>query len=545
LNISSSEAPEIVIETRDRLFDKGFLTTLSEALPAFLRSRRWYQDKTRNIAEAAIQDVIVFDRARSYVLPVKLVYEEGGTQLYVLAFSVVWDGTEPLGREAADNVAARLRTADGEQGFLYDAFWNPQFRSELFKLIAGGKSISGRHSELVAAQTAAFSKLAGADLRDIDSVVSRAEQSNTSLIFGDKFILKVFRKLEQGINPDVEVGMFLTEREFKHTPAVAGRIEYAPVHGSPAYFAILQQFVKNQGDAWKYTLDSLGGFFGTALARGTPPTLPTYHPLQLMAEEATAQARDLIGSYLDSARLLGKRTAELHAALADENAEPDFAPERFTYEDRQNLYLEMKDQADTAFQLLREQQEKLTGAERDEADEVLSAEKPIRDRFQPLLNQNVTAMRIRHHGDYHLGQVLYTGTDFMIIDFEGEPARPLAERRLKRLALRDVAGMIRSFQYASYAALFGQVPGTAIDSERADDVEGWAAYWTAYVGAEYLKGYFETAGHLAFVPASEGERRLLLDVFILQKALYEVAYELNNRPAWVRIPLRGILTLLA
>ena len=235
----------------------------------------------------------------------------------------------------------------------------------------------------------------------------------------------------------------------------------------------------------------------------------------------------------------------MHAALADGNAEPEFAPERFSYEDKQDLYLEMKDQADTAFRLLREQQGNLTGAERDEANEVMSAEQSVRGRFQPLLDQNIRAMRIRHHGDYHLGQVLYTGTDFMIIDFEGEPARPLAERRLKRLALRDVAGMIRSFQYASYAALFGQVPGTAIDPGRDEDVEGWAAFWTAYVSAEYLKGYFEAAGQLAFVPDSEGERRLLLEVFILQKALYEVAYELNNRPAWVRIPLRGILTLLA
>jgi maltose alpha-D-glucosyltransferase/alpha-amylase len=157
----------------------------------------------------------------------------------------------------------------------------------------------------------------------------------------------------------------------------------------------------------------------------------------------------------------------------------------------------------------------------------------------------VSAVRIRHHGDFHLGQVLFTGNDFMIIDFEGEPARPLAERRMKTLAMRDVAGMIRSFQYAAYAALFGRVPGLSVDSNSAEAIESWADYWTAIVSAEYLTGYRSAASGAAFMPSGVEEQRMILDAFLLQKALYEVSYELNNRPTWVGIPLRGILQLLS
>jgi maltose alpha-D-glucosyltransferase / alpha-amylase len=545
LSIFSSEAPEIKIQDESQLFDKAFVAALCEILPDVLCGSRWYRDKTRTIAVINVLDVIVFENARSYVVVVKVGYQEGEPQLYVLAFSIAWDGANQLETEAARSIVATVKTVDGTEGVLYDAFWNGAFRDSVFRLIENGRSLRGLTSELVASQTSAFRVMMGAARPRLESVVSSAEQSNTSLIFGDRFILKVFRKLEQGMNPDLEIGSFLTERGFTHTPAIAGSIEYTPPHGEPAYFAILQQFVPNKGDAWRYTLDSLGGFFRSVLSGRELPTLGSYHPMTLASQELPAQAGELIGSYLDSARLLGERTAQMHATLADENAGPGFAPERFAFEHKQELYRSMEAQVDTAFRLLRQEESKLHDAEREDVDKVLSSEQAIRNRSQALLHRDISAGRIRHHGDFHLGQVLYTGTDFVIIDFEGEPARPLPERRRKGLALRDVAGMIRSFQYAAYAALFGKVPGVSVYPGQASIVEGWAAWWTAYVSAEYLKAYFATASHLSFVPASEEERRQLLDVFLLQKALYEVAYELNNRPAWVRIPLRGILTLLA
>ncbi len=310
--------------------------------------------------------------------------------------------------------------------------------------------------------------------------------------------------------------------------------------------AILQQFVPNQGDAWSYTLISLGDFFANALAsKRDPPNLPNEHPLGLIGQEIPSELRSFIGPYLESAALLGKRTAEMHAALADGNGGPDFAPEAFTAEDAHQLHRDLLGQADITFQLLRRKQAVLTGAVADQARELLRIEHRVNERFAAVGQHPISAVRIRHHGDYHLGQVLYTGQDFMIIDFEGEPARPLSERRAKVLALRDVAGMIRSFQYAAFAALFGQVPGIPGEPAMLELVALWAAAWNAYVSATYLRAYFEEARGLPFVPSEWSERRILLDAFLLQKALYEVAYELNNRPDWLRIPLRGILGLVA
>jgi maltose alpha-D-glucosyltransferase/alpha-amylase len=235
----------------------------------------------------------------------------------------------------------------------------------------------------------------------------------------------------------------------------------------------------------------------------------------------------------------------MHAALTDEKAGPDFAPEKFNDDYARHLYGDMIDQADATFGLLDDKKNMLSGEAAESAKKLLGLQAGVRDRFASLRQAGLKAVRIRHHGDYHLGQVLATGDDFIIIDFEGEPARPLAHRRIKTLAMRDVAGMVRSFSYAGYAALFGLVPGVTVSDEKREQVEGWAAFWGAWVSAEYLKTYFETAAGAPFVGADPKEHRLLFDAFMLQKALYEVAYELNNRPGWVQIPLRGILDLIA
>ncbi len=265
--------------------------------------------------------------------------------------------------------------------------------------------------------------------------------------------------------------------------------------------------------------------------------------MDLTTRELPSEVRDLLGGYADSAHLLGVRTAQMHAALADPNGGPDFAPEPFAQEDGEQLYEDMLSQADIAFELLRRKQAVLEDTAAEKAQKVLHLEHRVMERFSQLRDQTTAAVRIRFHGDFHLGQVLYTGSDFMIIDFEGEPARPLSQRRAKGLAMRDVAGMIRSFQYAAYAALFGQVPGAAFRPD--STTESWADFWTAWVSAIYLNGYFGAANASPFVPADLEQRRVLFDAFLLQKALYEVAYELNNRPDWVRIPLRGILSLIS
>ena len=480
---------------------------LAARLPQYIATRRWFRSKTRTIERAEIRDAMRVPETNCFLLFTRLHYAEGSEDDYVL--------TLVLGEDAHEEEEALSRK---------------EFRDWLLSAIACDQQLSGTDGDLAALRTAAFKDECGSSALKMESSVSRAEQSNTSIIYGDQFILKLFRKVEEGINPDIEIGRFLTEHGFSHTPAVLGSFEYRAHEGARYAVGILQKFVSNQGDAWKYTLDSLREFFERASRSRETPQAPAGHPLDL-AQNIPHEVRDLLGGYAESARLLGERTAQMHAVLAQPGTGPDFATEPFAAADGQKLYDEILGQADITFELLRRKQAILAGTAKDEAASALRLEHRILERISPLRTQKIDAARIRFHGDYHLGQVLYTGSDFMIIDFEGEPARPLKERRGKTLAMRDVAGMLRSFQYAAYAA--------------PNATESWSTYWNAWASALYLNGYLKAAENSAFLPRDRDQQRLLIDAFLLQKALYEVAYELNNRPDWVRIPLRGILNLVS
>ncbi len=552
--MASSEVPVLELPSIGNPFSDASISKLESLLPQYIAARRWFRAKARTIQKAQVEDVIPTGEKQSYVLVIRLDYTAGHSDLYVVAVAL---GQITFGNGVADkrppagaDVIATYRTGDGSEGNIYEALSNEAFRDFMLEAIACSRSFRGRTGELSASRTVGWSEDYRGSGMKLKTSVSRAEQSNTSIIYGDRFILKLFRKIEPGINPDIEIGTFLTERGFRHTPRVLGNMEYRKSNGTVYATAILQEFVRNQGDAWAYTLDSLAGFFGRVLGGNTyAPVLESYHPMQialkLAEQEIAPDIREKLGEYADSAHLLGRRTAEMHAALADGNAGPDFAPEPFTPADGDQLQQEMAGQADIAFELLRRKQAVLTETAAADASLLLRMEQQVLSRFQRLRDHAITTARIRTHGDYHLGQVLYTGSDFMIIDFEGEPARPLAERRSKTLAMRDVAGMIRSFQYAAYAALFDQAPGDSMDPDTRSKIESWSAFWSAWSSAIYLRGYFGAVKDLPFVSAGANERRTLLDSFLLQKALYEVAYELNNRPDWVRIPLRGILSLVS
>jgi maltose alpha-D-glucosyltransferase / alpha-amylase len=540
--------PVVQIRSWERLTDERTIGTLTRLLPEFLKTRRWFRSKARRIRLASVRDVLPVPEASAFVAMVHVEFTDGEPDDYLLPVAVA-RGEEVADAEARfkDTIVARLEAPDGTHGVLYGALFNPAFADSLLGMIARRRRIRGQTGELVGIHTRRLRKVWGGHRPDLTSRVLSAEQSNSSIVYGDRFILKLFRKVEPGLNPDVEISEFLTDQEFPNTPPLTGYLEYRPDAGAPVQYGILQGFVPNQGDAWNYTMDSLSRFFEEALASTEAPKLPAggaQHPLVLMHQEIPADVRELIGEYLESARLLGQRTAEMHIALTDPTAGPDFAPEPYTDHYRQGLYHGMLALANRSLQLLREKVSSLPEPVASEARFVLEHEGEVRSRFGLLRSTRIDTVRIRHHGDFHLGQVLYTGQDFIIIDFEGEPARPLSERRLKRSPVRDVAGMVRSFQYAAYASLFGQVAGLTPRPEAAELVSAWAELWTAWVSATFVKGYLARAGDAAFVPKTPESRRILLDAFLLEKVIYEIAYELNNRPEWVRIPLHGITKLL-
>ena len=260
------------------------------------------------------------------------------------------------------------------------------------------------------------------------------------------------------------------------------------------------------------------------LAAGTPPQL----------------AESMFGPYLESAALLGRRTAEMHVALASETDLPHFGREPFSQLYQRSLYQAVRNLAGRTFSMFRRNVNNVPDEIQTQGRAVIAREGQIFERLYRIVQQKIDAVRIRCHGDYHLGQVLYTGSDFVIVDFEGEPSRSIGERQLKASPLRDVAGMLRSFDYVSYSALSDRIAGMVLSADERARLDQWMQFWTFWSSAAFLKSYLALADGQPFLPGTRDSIQLLLDVYLLEKALYELRYELNNRPDWARIPLHGI-----
>jgi maltose alpha-D-glucosyltransferase/alpha-amylase len=523
-------------------------TVLPRVLPAYLRARRWFGGKARPIRTARVRASLplALRGGPVHLALVHVAYAEGDDETYALPLAFArGEDAERLVREQPHAVVARLRCREGE-GVLHDALAESALPRAVLAAIAGRRSAKGAAGELVATTTGALRALRRVGDLELEPQLAGAEQSNSSIVYGDRYILKLFRKLESGPNPDAEIGRFLTDRGFPNTPPVVGTLELRQSRGSTALLGILHGFVPDAEDAWSHTLDHLGRYLErAAAAEEPPPELPASSAalLERAAGQPPEEARGAVGDYLERAALLGRRTGELHVALAS-GSDPAFAPEPFGTLYQRSLYQSLRSSAVQTFELLRRGLGGLPEAVGDDGVRVLELERAAIERYSGLLRGRIDAQRTRVHGDYHLGQVLYDGQDFVILDFEGEPARPLGERRIKRSPLRDVAGMIRSFHYASRALFTGQGPSTSVRSEDVARLEPWARYWYGSVSAVFLSGYLRAAAAGRFLPSSQEELTLLLDVFLLEKALYELGYELNNRPDWALLPLRGIRQLL-
>ncbi|MBM4259049.1 MAG: maltose alpha-D-glucosyltransferase [Deltaproteobacteria bacterium] len=531
------------------LLQNGKAAPLEGALLAYLRNQRWFGGKARTVRSTAVSEILrVPMDDECYAVSLLLTYTEGDPETYVLTLGVATgEHAAQLEKEQPATLVARVQR-NGGVGVLYEALGRKDLHQELLTMMTRRRRYKGQRGELVGVTTRAYPRLPTPGSL-LETALLKTEQSNTSIVYDQQFILKLFRRVSQGVNPDLEIGRFLTEKvRFPHTAAVAGALEYRPERGEPVTVGILHCFVPHACDAWQYTIDELRAYFErAAIHRETDPGILLQKPFIAASEDDPPTiVTEVLSSYAASIRLLGQRTAELHLALASDTTDPLFAPEPFSALYQRSIYQSMWSVAGQAFPLLRRRLPTLAAPVRTLAQRVLELEKEVGKRFQSVIGRKITAMRIRHHGDYHLGQVLYTGKDFVIIDFEGEPARPLSERRIKRSPLRDVAGMLRSFHYAAYNVLFAQeTQGSGDSTPEAQTLrESWARVWHLWVSALFLRSYRDTAHRAPFVPHSLDELHVLLDAYLLEKAVYELSYELNNRPEWVRIPLAGILQLL-
>jgi maltose alpha-D-glucosyltransferase/alpha-amylase len=356
------------------------------------------------------------------------------------------------------------------------------------------------------------------------------EQSNTSVLVGDRMMVKAYRKLVRGEHPELEIGRFLTEvADYHNTPALLGAVLHVEDGGPTTALMIVQAFVRNQGDGWSFTIDQLVRYLDEIRLGAAS------------AEEPTEASAEDLAFYLSLAGTLGQRTAELHRALAVESGNPDFEPEPITEEDTSRWVDAAKAQAQRAFGRLEQASSRLTGDEHAQAQALLARHQECIDLIGSLIAGGVTAFKTRYHGDYHLGQVLKAQNDWFIIDFEGEPAKSLDQRRAKHSPLRDVAGMLRSFNYAAWAAV------KRVEDLQADagpKVLGSALEWEQRAAKAFLTSYHDAITGCPSYPADEAVAKRLLDLFTLEKALYEIAYEAANRPAWLGIPIKGVTGIL-
>jgi len=513
--------------------DKRFIER--KVLPLFLKKCRWFGGKARVISKIGIENVypLKIEGTTHYLTLIEVHYVQRLPELYFLPMAFIpADRVLEQVEYNAQSVICRAEIRD-EPGFIMDSSYDRVFRDYL--LTGMERKLRVKYGAgVLEFNSSIFAKM---DLSGgIESKILKADQSNTAIIYNDRYFFKFYRKLEREMNPDLEIVRFLSENaSFANSPRYMGSIELHDERGV-VVFGLLQEKVDNQGEAWGMSTDSVGRFFERVMAGAKQEKLPKLVNKPLMRfEEAPELIQEFIGrGFYERVVRLGQRTAEMHLALASDNSNPAFAPEYFTPNYQRSLYSSLRKLVRDRFALLEGSLSKLTPEVRDFARKVLELETEVLQCFREIYETRITAIKTRIHGDYHLGQVLFTGNDFVIIDFEGEPGFTFSERRLKKSPLKDVAGMMRSFHYAAFGKILLNENYRARDMQF---LEAWAEQWQHYVSRFYLGAYMDRMGKGR---EWSDENNLLIRTFLIEKAIYELGYELNGRPDWVIIPLRGI-----
>ncbi len=537
---------------------------LAPILLEHVTTRRWFRGKARQLKGATIADVIPFPPAISSaahrILLLRVEYLHGAPETYLVPAALATDdrAREIAARSPRAVIAEVALAGNGPDvqppaAILHDALVDPAFTGPLLEAIQDRSAATGAAGALHAMPLRGLHAAMEGEALPAPRIVE-GTHTNSLIIYGDRLLLKLFRLVEEGESPELEIGRFLGEQGFGGAARLHGSIEYRR-RGRPACtIGALLEYIPHQGDGWTDALEGLDLFYERVLsdedARAVTAPLPPRSLLAAARSEPHPLAARLAGAHLVRARLLGERTAALHRALGQGGQDPAFRREPFSMLHQHSLFQSAHGMLARTFELLRRRLPALstTGLTRAIAEAALPREAEIDARLREILARKLEVARIRTHGDLHLAQVLWTGEDFVIIDFEGEPARPLSERRYKRSALRDVAGMLRSFDYAGAAAL----RGGRVRPEDTPALVGWTDAWVAWASASYLAGYLGAierdegdAQGPPLIPRDERDVALLLDFHLLEKCIYEIGYELNNRPDWVDIPLRGLARILA
>lgn len=535
----------------EEVLSERLTPALEKAFVPYLLAVKWFRPAAKAIKSATLQEAgaAPLGSARAFLTLWQVEYAGADPEWYVVPLAFATGGKAGrLRRDEPHRVVAEVTIAQSEQrGVLYDALGLREFDIGLLEAIARRRRFKGRGGTAVAWRGPLLRGLARGATADLESASLKASQRHTSIRYGERFVLKLFRRLHWGVNPEIELGRFLTERRFPYTPPLAGTLEYHRADGERLSLAAVHGWLPKAENGWEYTLRALDRYYERVLSLPTEnDKLPAAGgPLiQFARQEFPAEVPELVGTYLESARLLGVRTAELHLVLASEPEDPNFAPEPFTSYYQRGLYQSMRNATRHNLHQLRDALSRLPAPTVLLANRVLDREPEILRRFQALLTLRVSASRIRCHGDYGLDQVLHTGKDFMIVDFEGHPGQAISERRIKRLVLRDVAGMLCSFRYAAGTALARQIELGRLGGDTQAKADRWAAWWRFWTSVAFLKGYLSSLGRSSLLPARDEELQALIEIYQLHRTVDELGGHLAARPALAEPACEGILDLL-
>jgi maltose alpha-D-glucosyltransferase/alpha-amylase len=526
---AEAEARATAVEFETLVMTGGWRTLLEgrtrsvlerEVLPAFLSGRRWFAQRGTSTTARVVMTVPLARRDPEFELAIIETKGERETAQYVLPLIIRWTRLDRVRHNP--NALAAVRRGRSE-GSLLDAAADASFIAFLIEQMRGARTIEGDGGRLVFEPTRALSSAPPVNLETVGAI--NTEQSNTTVLVGRDYVLKLFRRLEAGINPELEIGRFLTEAvSFQHTPALLASAELER-DGKKSAVAVLHQFVENQGDAWTVTAHYLDRFV---------------EEQRLLTAEAAGQS-DEQAAYVARMQLIGMRVAQLQLAFASRHDIAEFAPEPVEARDVRHWREDTLQSANVVLDELVTRQAELPQPTRALLDDVIAKRASLPKLLRELVPDSLELSKIRHHGDFHLGQMLMVKDDVSIIDFEGEPRRSIEERRRRAPAARDVAGLIRSIDYSATAAL-----QRAIDS--APDPQGKIARaldgWRDSAVGTFLGSYRQTLSDARLWPRSPEESDRLLDFFLLQKVFYEIGYELAHRPNWVWVPLAGARRIL-
>jgi len=545
----ATSLPVLVLSGRwETLFAQGPRGRLeTDVFPAYLARQRWFSAKARPMARLRLGDYCLIQATAPlvYLVLVEVTYTDGGAETYALVLGIsVGEPAAALLQTNPGLVLTRLRGPQGE-GLLHQALGTEAAAAPLLTMIQEQRRLPSGAGEFRGFTTRVYPEVRGALEEPLAVRLVQTEQSNSSIIYGSRLILKCIRRAEAGIHPELDMGRYLTEKAaLSFVPPLAGGITYHRPGRAPTTLALLHGYVRSGGTGWDYTLDLLGRYYEQALGYTEAPVgldLSIQGLLALAASDIPAEASHVVGTYLVPAANLGQRTAALHLALAQERSDPAFAPEPMTAADLTALAADLCRHAEQVLEGLTQQVATLPEPLRVPTYQVLAQRAALLERLHAVRTMAPGMTRLRCHGDYHLGQLLWCENNFVILDFEGEPMRPLAERRRKHSPFKDVAGLVRSLSYAAYAALFAFTRTRPEDFGR---LEPWALFWQHWIAVRFLQSYLAPAAGASFVPPQRQDVVTLLDALVLDKALYELHYELNNRLDWVRIPLQSIVRLL-